>query len=748
MLVPGLSRFVGRRARTARRLLTPIALHAPTKTGPRRWRRFVASARINRARPLARSDPAAALRLLEPLLTSASTPASAWSVAALAHERVGDLDVALHMVRRAVESGSYDVATLLTYRQFAVKAAHRHDGYQALRELARTLPRSQTELNRAAEALRFGNLELSVDYREMLLGNERVAKMSLEPVEEVVAELRLIQAHQHSPQRFADEVSQVLYERRRPRRVVTLALSRRRAWPELAQFLSTIRSATVGPGARDEKFPAEQVRLAAKNAFKAGYNSAASIAAAQVLAVDPRDADMRAIQDEATDQLTIARTGWTYPPIQSTPYRPDSKAVLSVLGQSLPLRSSGYATRSHGLMTGMADRGWHMRGVTRLGFPYDLWWKPDDPRPVPLVDHIDGIAYHRLLPDGVRTYPRYPLASYIDACAKGVADNAIDHQACLIHAASLYDVGMAGLTAARRLGLPFIYEIRGLKQLLEVARDPAFVDSDRHELLDRLEVSVVRSADVVFVITEALRHEIARRGVDEQRLVVVPNGVRTTRFQVRERDPELERQLRLSGKAVIGYVGALVHYEGLDVLLDAVAGLKEHRQDFHVLVVGDGAHERAIRSHADRLRLDDVVTFTGRVSHADVERYLSLVDIAPLPRLPLQVCELISPLKPFESMAMGKVVVASDVAALTEIVQDGKTGRVFRKGDPADLRRVLGQLLDEPGQRRALGLAAREWVVRERDWATITGIVDSTYRELLERRRFYSNSGSVSRALR
>ncbi len=148
---------------------------------------------------------------------------------------------------------------------------------------------------------------------------------------------------------------------------------------------------------------------------------------------------------------------------------------------------------------------------------------------------------------------------------------------------------------------------------MKVSRDPAFDGSDRHRFLDRLETGVAREADRCFVITEALGREMARRGVPEDRIVVVPNGVHVDRFRPAERDRALEAELGLAGKTVIGYVGGLVDYEGLDVLLDAVASLKETRDDVRVIVVGDGPSERAVHAQAERLRLGDMIPFTGRV---------------------------------------------------------------------------------------------------------------------------------------
>jgi glycosyltransferase involved in cell wall biosynthesis len=127
----------------------------------------------------------------------------------------------------------------------------------------------------------------------------------------------------------------------------------------------------------------------------------------------------------------------------------------------------------------------------------------------------------------------------------------------------------------------------------------------------------------------------------------------------------------------------------------------------------------------------DRVVFTGQVPHEQVERYYSLIDIVPLPRKPVKVCEVVSPLKPFEAMAMAKTLVVSSVAALAEIVADDVTGLVHRKGDVEHLAQVLETLLDDPERRRRLAEAGRQWVRRERDWRAIARIVDDAYARLL-----------------
>ena len=182
---------------------------------------------------------------------------------------------------------------------------------------------------------------------------------------------------------------------------------------------------------------------------------------------------------------------------------------------------------------------------------------------------------------------------------------------------------------------------------------------------------------------------------------------------------------------IIGYIGSIVSYEGLDLLMEALPQVKAATNTpFRVLIVGDGAYMERVQNACKANELDDVVTFTGRVPHEEVESYYSLVDIAPFPRLPLPVTELVSPLKPFEAMAMEKAVIASDVHALTEIVQHDVTGLLFEKGNGSSLAEALVRLIDDSDLRNRLGGTARSWVQDERDWNAIARTLGSAYEKL------------------
>lgn len=450
------------------------------------------------------------------------------------------------------------------------------------------------------------------------------------------------------------------------------------------------------------------------------------------------------IRDRSRDRLDILANG--FPRLRtraSEPaYTPDPTSVLCVLSQSLPIRAGGYATRSHGIISAVARAGWDVEAITRLGFPYDRW-PADDTREVPPTDVVDGIRYHRALVPGQREYPQVPLRDYLDQSARMIADAARRQRAALIHASSFYATGLAAAEAAHELGIPFVYEMRGLEDLMRTAAHGSYRDSLDYRFLVEAETETCRRADHVLVITDALAEEMVARGVPREKMTVVPNGVHVDEFTPAPRDQELAEELGFTGKTVIGYLGGFPHYEGLRLLVRAVATLRQRRDDFRVLLVGDGQQDGTLRRDVEELGLSDVVTFTGRVPHDQIPRYLSVTDITPFPRLPLDVCELISPMKPYEAMAMTKAVVVSDVAALAQIVHDGETGLTFRKGDADDLADKLELLITRPDLRERLGTAARQWVLDKADWSVIARRVDEVYRTLLPTARPGETSGAA-----
>jgi glycosyltransferase involved in cell wall biosynthesis len=225
---------------------------------------------------------------------------------------------------------------------------------------------------------------------------------------------------------------------------------------------------------------------------------------------------------------------------------------------------------------------------------------------------------------------------------------------------------------------------------------------------------------------------MVRRGVDGDKITVVPNAVDVERFGRSEPDRALQAQLGLEGSVVVGFVGSMTFYEGLDDLLVACAEIaRRSSTKFAVLFVGDGPVRADLERQAEELGIAQHCRFVGRVPHEDVERYLSIIDVTPFPRKPLPVCEMVSPLKPLESMACGIAVLASDVSALSEMVGHGDHGLLFAKGDVDDLASQLERLITDAELRHDLSEKAEHWVREERTWPIMAQRVGQIYEELV-----------------
>jgi glycogen synthase len=205
----------------------------------------------------------------------------------------------------------------------------------------------------------------------------------------------------------------------------------------------------------------------------------------------------------------------------------------------------------------------------------------------------------------------------------------------------------------------------------------------------------MQRVDHIFTICEGLRRDILARGIPPDKVTVIPNAVDIAHFQLASPpDPALKHQLGLDTNArLLGFIGSFYAYEGLDLLLDALPRLLQTHPDLRVLLVGGGPQEANLKAQAQRLGLADRVVFTGRVPHTEVNRYYDLIDLLVYPRHSMRLTELVTPLKPLEAMAQGRLLVASDVGGHRELIRDGETGRLFAAGNVEALAQAVRDLL-------------------------------------------------------
>ena len=403
--------------------------------------------------------------------------------------------------------------------------------------------------------------------------------------------------------------------------------------------------------------------------------------------------------------------------------------ILHILDHSLPLHSD-YCFRTRAIMKAQIASGLTVAGVTGVR-QNQHGYVAQQP-----MEEADGLCFYRTLaqvqgPSPVREWRE------IAALAERIEQVIRDWQPDVLHAHSPALNGLAALRAAEKSGLPLVYEIRAFWEDAAVGNGTGRENSPRYWLTRQLENHVVNGADAVAVICEGLKSDLISRGVKREKITISPNGVDLDLFgQPPVRDEQLLSELGLAGRSVLGFIGSYYDYEGLDDLIAAMPLLLASHPQVHLLLVGGGPMETALQNQVERLGLGTAVTFIGRVPHGEVERYYGLMDIMVYPRKSMRLTDLVTPLKPLEAMAQGRLVAASDVGGHRELIEDGVTGTLFPAGDPAKIAQKLASLLENRHEWAQTVKTAKKFVEADRNWSSNILRYTPVYQRLIARKSF------------
>jgi PEP-CTERM/exosortase A-associated glycosyltransferase len=383
--------------------------------------------------------------------------------------------------------------------------------------------------------------------------------------------------------------------------------------------------------------------------------------------------------------------------------------ILHILDHSLPLHS-GYVFRTLSILREQRRLGWETFHLT----------SPKQRGAEDWDEMVDGWHFYRTLL-GPESGPNLAGLGYLrlmNATAKRIAEVAAEVKPDLIHAHSPVLNALPAIRVGRQLGLPVVYEVRAFWEDAAVDHGTTTEGSLRYRVSRWLETRALRRASHVTTICEGLRSDIVARGIPAEKVTVIPNAVDVDSFSyLSPPDETLRRALGLGGATVLGFAGSFYAYEGLDLLIAALPQLLAKHPTLRVLLVGGGSEEAKLNAQAAALGVCDRVLFTGRVPHSEVQRYYSLIDVLVYARKSMRLTDLVTPLKPLEAMAQGRLLVASDVGGHRELIRDGETGQLFRAGDVAALAAAVDTLLGRQDDWPRIRAAGRAFVERERTWA-------------------------------
>lgn len=398
---------------------------------------------------------------------------------------------------------------------------------------------------------------------------------------------------------------------------------------------------------------------------------------------------------------------------------PTNGRIGYCLHNSLPFAQGGYAMRSHSIAVELKAAGRDVDAFARPGFPMVGPKKGDDGE---VIETIDEIPYHFRPGSDHRSWPYTYIAEAADYFERALSEKRVG----IVQAATNFWTALPAAIAARRLGLPFVYEIRSFWDVTREAREPGFRGTPQAWRDNLLETITLALADHVVTLNPIMRDHLSNYGVSKNRISIAPNCVRADFYRDAPVNSTLAKQYGIElDDFIIGYLGAMVGYEGLSTLIDATSTLLADDPKMKVLLVGAdaakhnklGSIEHALLSQIEEYGLSDQILLIDRIPPTQVPELLRLVDICVYPRLSLDVCELVSPLKPLEAMAARKGVIASDVQGMADIVKHRKTGLVHKAGDAEDLRTKLQLMIGDSDLRNTLGRNAGKFVEKERRWS-------------------------------
>ncbi len=267
-----------------------------------------------------------------------------------------------------------------------------------------------------------------------------------------------------------------------------------------------------------------------------------------------------------------------------------------------------------------------------------------------------------------------------------------------------------------------VSKIKGVPSILEVNAPMAFESKylARNVLqlpciTDFFEKLALLLSDRIIVVSQELKDFFINRGINEDKIFIVPNGVDINKFRPNASDEIVKARYKLTDKIIFGFVGSFHYWHGIDDLERFIRSIAVLDDKYAFLLVGDGPLRENLESRLKEEVFRDRVVFTGYISHDDIPEYLAAMDIvvAIYPRIKFFY---FSPLKLFEYMASGKPIVATRIGQIENIIVDGMNGMLFEPGNMDEMIDKILLIVKNSKLRKALGEMSRKSVEENFTW--------------------------------
>jgi glycosyltransferase involved in cell wall biosynthesis len=342
---------------------------------------------------------------------------------------------------------------------------------------------------------------------------------------------------------------------------------------------------------------------------------------------------------------------------------------------------------------------------------------------MPQFENIDGISVYRL-PACTLPGIRYDIPNFVSLTGL-ISDICLRHELALVEFfSSDFLTSIPAIYIKRKIDRPVVVVVNGLPGISWFSGN-RLIDVISRAYTRLIGLRIIKSADGVRLLQDALHDELSGFGVDRNRMKTIHQGVDTGIFYPR-RDNSVRAELGLNKEDfLVLYVGRLVkpvEMKGTGYLIGAVRGLLPEYPNLKLVFVGDG--DGRVKNEEQAEPIKSCVRFTGYRN--DVYRFMSAADVLVLPSLS-EGC----PVVVLEAGACGIPVIATRVGAVPELIEDGKTGIIVRPRSPEEIKRALVQLLENPSLRQSMGERARIRIKEKFTWEATCRKLEGLYQEVI-----------------
>ena len=298
----------------------------------------------------------------------------------------------------------------------------------------------------------------------------------------------------------------------------------------------------------------------------------------------------------------------------------------------------------------------------------------------------------------------------------------------IIHAHSMFFCAFAGKVASIITRVPFVYEVRSLweERLIKTNRFEVFI----YNLISKIEIKLMQSSSIVFVINNYLMENLIKRGVDRNKIKVVPNAINDSLVPIEAIKYQKWTGLKMSPLR-FGYIGNISEIEGLDVLARSYTKVcAKHSIKNNLKIYGDGPFVNKLKEIIinESLKVD----LLGKFCANDMSNVYANVDCIVIPRKNILLTQTVTPIKPLEAMAYKKLCVLSNVGGLKEIAGSEKNAIFFNILNHESLERTIESILfNELSELNSIVENGFKYVYEDRNWGKVAKIYKSTYADLI-----------------